>query len=86
MWPVIIIKMVGRKVVRIRLKSLLCITNCKQTGPCHICNFVTISAIGIGIYIDLDSNQVTGLSPELCVPDVVLGKFKRPLIFKHIWH
>ena len=35
---------------------------------------------------DLHSNQITGLSPELCLPDVVLSEIKGPLILEHIWH
>ena len=35
---------------------------------------------------DLHSDQATGLSSELCVPDVVLSEVKGPLILEHIWH
>ena len=34
---------------------------------------------------DLHSNQATGLSPDLCVPDVVLGEIQGSLVLEHIW-
>ena len=70
---------VGRNVVRIRLSSLLCKTiyNNKQ----ELLVFKAILSV-----TDLHSNQATGLSPELCLPDVVLSQVKGPLILEHIWH
>ena len=35
---------------------------------------------------DLHPDEVVWLSPELCLPDVVLSKIKGPLILEHIWH
>ena len=75
----IFIRIVGRNVVRMRLNSLLCITNYKREEISVFTNILSSS-------IDLHSNQVSGLSPDLCVPDVELSEVKRSLVLEHIWH
>ena len=74
-------RIVGRNVVRIRLSSLLCITNCNKDFKLK-----TILCPAFLPVTYLYSNSNTRLNPDLCFPHIILSEIKGTLVFKHIWN
>ena len=76
MWPMILMRMVGRKVVRVMLSNLLCMT---------IFN-VMLEVLSSFIFPYLHPHQALPYTPQLRPPHEVLGEVERSGVLEHVGH